>query len=88
MKKKKPVIRTCVVTNEAKEKKELIRVCATKDGVVKVDLVGKALGRGAYLTLNKEVILKAQKTKILDRRLKTAVPPEIYEQLLELVKDA
>lgn len=88
MKTKKPVIRTCVITKEAKEKKELIRICANKEGVVKVDLTGKAPGRGAYLTLNKDVILKAQKTKVLNQRLRTTVPNEIYQQLLEIVKDA
>ena len=87
MKKKEPV-RTCVVTKEAKIKKELVRVAATKEGVVSVDLKGKAPGRGAYLTLTREIILKAQETKALDKKLRVAVPEEIYENLLELVNNA
>ncbi len=87
MKKREPV-RTCVVTKEAKIKKELVRVAATKEGVVSVDLKGKAPGRGAYLTLTREIILKAQETKALDKKLRVAVPEEIYENLLELVNNA
>ena len=34
---------------------------------------------------DKEVILKAQKTKVLDKILEVSVPNEIYEQLLELI---
>ena len=44
-------MRTCVVTREIRPKKELIRVVATKEGIVSVDLKGKAPGRGAYLSL-------------------------------------
>ena len=44
MKKKVPM-RTCVVTKEVLPKKELVRITATKDGVVSVDLTGKAHGR-------------------------------------------
>lgn len=88
MKKRKTPMRTCVVTQEVKPKKELIRVCATKNGEVSVDLNGKAPGRGAYLTLKEEIVLKALKTNILDRKLQTKVPKEIYDELLELAKNA
>ncbi len=83
---KKVPMRTCVVTKEVLPKKELIRVTATKDGVVTVDQTGKAHGHGAYLKLDKEVILKAQKHKILDRKLEVEVPTSVYETLLGLVK--
>lgn len=85
MKVKKVPMRTCVVTREVLPKKELVRVAATKEGVVSVDLKGKAPGRGAYLKLNKEVILKAQETKALNKKLQVDVPKEIYEQLLALL---
>ncbi|MFA5720101.1 MAG: YlxR family protein [Acholeplasmataceae bacterium] len=82
---KKVPMRTCVVTKEIKPKKELIRICATKDKVVSIDLTGKAPGRGAYIHLSKAVILKAQKTKALDKKLEATVPDQIYEDLLKLV---
>lgn len=82
---KKVPLRTCVVTKEVRPKKELIRITATKEGVVSIDLTGKAHGRGAYLYLNKEVILKAKKSKALDRKLEVTVPDQIYEELLKLL---
>jgi uncharacterized protein len=82
---KKIPLRTCVVTREVLPKKELIRVTATKDGRVSVDPSGRAHGRGAYLKLDADVISKARKTKALDRKLETAVPDDIYDQLLKMI---
>ena len=88
LKQKKPVLRTCVVTKEKLEKKDLVRVIRTPEGEVDIDLKGKANGRGAYLKLDKAVILKAQKTKVLDKNLEVSVPDSIYERLLELANNA
>ncbi len=82
---KKIPMRTCVVTREQFPKNELIRVIRTPEGEVTVDTKGKANGRGAYLKKDKEVILKAQKTKVLDKMLEVSVPEEIYTMLLELI---
>ncbi|CCV64029.1 conserved hypothetical protein (DUF448) [Alteracholeplasma palmae J233] len=87
MKIKKQPLRTCVVTKEVKDKKELIRVAATKEGKVSVDKTGKAQGRGAYLTLSKKVIELAKKSKALDKKLEVTVPDEIYEELLGLANE-
>jgi predicted RNA-binding protein YlxR (DUF448 family) len=82
---KKVPMRSCVVTREQFPKMELIRVIRTPEGNVTIDTKGKANGRGAYLKKDKAVILKAQKTKVLDKVLEVNVPDEIYEQLLELI---
>ncbi|MFA5560989.1 MAG: YlxR family protein [Acholeplasmataceae bacterium] len=82
---KKIPLRTCVVTKTVYPKTELIRVTATKDGVVSVDKTGKAHGRGAYLKLEKSIILQAQKTKVLDKKLEAEVPENVYLELLGLV---
>lgn len=82
---KKIPMRTCVVTREQFPKMELIRVLRTPEGEVTIDTKGKANGRGAYLKKDKTVILKAQKTKVLDKILEVNVPDEIYERLLELI---
>ena len=84
---KKIPLRTCVVTKEVLPKKSLIRVAATKEGVVSIDLNGKAPGRGAYLKLSKEVIILAKKNKALDKKLEAVVPDEIYAELLKLAND-
>ena len=84
---KKIPLRTCVVSKEVLPKKALVRIAATKEGVVSIDLVGKAPGRGAYLKLSREVILLAKKTKALDRKLEATVPDEIYDELLKIANE-
>ncbi len=82
---KKIPMRKCVVSGERFEKKDLLRVVKTPEGIVKVDTTGKANGRGAYVSMNKDIILKAQKTKILERHLETTISDDIYETLLGLI---
>lgn len=84
---KKVPLRSCVVTKEVLPKKSLVRVAATKEGIVSIDLNGKAPGRGAYLKLSKDVILLAKKTKALDRKLEVTVSEQIYEELLKLTHE-
>ena len=83
---KKIPMRTCIVTGEKLEKKELIRIVRTPLGNIIIDETGKANGRGAYLKKSIDVIEKAQKTKILDKRLEKEVPLSIYEELKEKIK--
>ena len=82
---KKVPMRSCVVTGERLEKRDLIRVVRDKDGNVFVDVTGKANGRGAYLKRDIDVINQAKKNKILDRRLEVCVPDSIYEELVDMV---
>jgi len=86
MKVKKVPLRSCVVLREPRPKEELIRIVRDKEKNISIDLIGKASGRGAYLTRDRDVILKAKKTKILDKKLEVNIPDEIYDQLLELIK--
>ena len=86
MKIKKIPMRTCVVTKEKCEKKELVRIVRTPEKEVVIDLSGKQNGRGAYLKLNEEVIKKALKSKILDRTLEVEVPDSIYEELFKMLE--
>lgn len=81
MKVKKVPLRTCVVTKEKLEKKDLFRVLRTPEGSVIVDDTNKANGRGAYIKKDLDAILKAEKSKILDRHLMVNVPKEVYEEL-------
>jgi predicted RNA-binding protein YlxR (DUF448 family) len=86
MKTKKIPMRTCVVTNEKFPKMELVRVVRTKEGKIVVDESGKLNGHGAYLKKDLEVFEKAQKSKILNRKLEVDVPDDIFDKLKELVK--
>lgn len=82
---KKIPMRSCVVTGEKLEKRDLIRVVRDNTGRVFIDESGKANGRGAYLKRDIEVIKKAKQNKILDRRLEVEVPANIYEELEEMI---
>jgi predicted RNA-binding protein YlxR (DUF448 family) len=86
MKVKKIPMRTCVVNHTQHPKKELIRIVCTKENEVSVDLTGKANGRGAYILLSTETVIKAQKTKALNAKLGTNIPQNIYDELMELAK--
>ncbi len=86
MKVRKIPMRTCVVTKEKCEKKDLIRIVRTPEGSILIDESGKLNGRGAYLKRDKEVFEKAKKSKVLDKILQTEVSEDIYNSLYELLK--
>ena len=82
---KKIPMRSCVVTGEKLPKKELIRVVRTPEGNIIVDETGKANGRGAYLKKTIEKFEKAQKSKILNKKLEVEVSNAVYEELKKIV---
>lgn len=82
---KKIPMRSCVVTKEKLPKKELIRVVKNNEGMIFVDLTGKANGRGAYIKKDSDVLKIARDKKILDRCLATTISDGIYEELEELI---
>ena len=69
MKIKKIPMRTCVVTREKLEKRDLLRIVRTPEGNVIVDDTLKANGRGAYIKKDLTVIEKAAKSGILEKHL-------------------
>ena len=85
MKQRKIPLRTCVVTKEKLEKKDLIRIVKNNIGEVFVDTTGKANGRGAYIKKDLDTLEKARKSKILDKHLEITIPDEIYEELLNII---
>ena len=82
MKVKKVPMRTCVVTHEKCEKKDLLRIVKNNEGVVFVDDTLKANGRGAYLKKDNNVIEKARTSKVLERHLETKIEDKRYDELL------
>ena len=81
MKQKKMPMRRCVVTGEKLPKRELLRIVRTTDGTVVCDLSGKINGRGAYIKKDVDVLEKAKKTKILEKRLECTISDETYEEV-------
>lgn len=67
--------------NEMKNKKEMMRILRTADGSVELDVTGKKNGRGAYLCMTKECLMKAKKNKGIERSFKMKIPDELYENM-------
>ena len=86
MNNKKVVLRTCVVTKEQFEKKDLLRIVKNKEGQIFVDETGKQNGRGAYIKKDLEVLELAKKNKALDRALETTISDEVYSDIEKAIK--
>ena len=80
---KKTPLRRCIGCNEMKDKKSLIRVIKSPEGNIQLDPTGKANGRGAYVCKDSECLIKAIKSKGLDRSFKVHISGEIYDKLKE-----
>lgn len=84
---KKVPQRTCIGCNEIKPKKELIRILKNKQqGIISIDLTGKANGRGAYICNNVECLEKAIKSKRLERTFEMKIDNDIYDELRKTIK--
>ena len=86
MKDRKVPLRTCVVTKEKLEKKDLLRIVKNNEGLVFVDETGKANGRGAYIKKDISVLEQAKKSKALDRHLETTISDEVYEEIKKIIE--
>ena len=73
--------RRCVGCQGTFEKRNLLRVVRSPEGVISIDFSGKKSGRGAYLCKNSACLKKARKSGILARALECEISPEIYEEL-------
>ena len=82
---KKIPMRMCVVTRERFPKQELIRVVVNKEGIVTVDVTGKANGKGAYVKKDIDVLKKAKTTKVLDRTLNVTISDDVYNELESII---
>lgn len=87
MRKRKIPLRRCVGCGESKPKKELLRIVKNKEGEINIDLTGKANGRGAYICKDISCFEKAKKGKKINRALEVDIPQEVYEKLLEEIKE-
>ncbi len=86
MKTRKIPLRTCVVTKESLPKQELLRIVRTPLGEIKADETGKLNGRGAYIKKDIDVLEKAQKTKILEKRLECQIEESVYEEIRKIIE--
>lgn len=83
MKVRKVPQRKCLGCGEMKEKKELIRVVRSPEGVVSVDKTGKKPGRGAYVCQSRTCAAKAISSKALEKALEVKLSSEVCAKILE-----
>lgn len=67
--------------NTKKYKNEFCRIVKDKQCNIKIDLTGKAQGRGAYLCKDINCFEKAKKNKRLERSFKIKIDDKVYEEL-------
>ncbi|MDZ7835401.1 MAG: YlxR family RNase P modulator [Alkalibacterium sp.] len=86
MQKRKVPMRKCVVSGEMKPKKEMVRIVRNKDGEVSIDPTGKKNGRGAYISLDQELVNKAKDKKLFDQALNAQVDASFYDEVLDYIE--
>ena len=86
MKVKKIPMRMCIVTKERVEKRNLLRIVKTPDGVI-VDPSGKINGHGVYIKKDLDVLDKAKQTKVLDRIFEANISDEVYESAKKIIEE-
>lgn len=76
-------VRTCIVCRKKGAKDNFIKIVMNKQQGALIEYDKKLEGRGAYICKSPECLAKNIKTKALNRAFKTAVPAEVYEELIE-----
>lgn len=80
---KYPPQRTCIACRQVKEKKTLIRIVRTENGIAEIDMLGNKPGRGAYLCSDKVCWELALKKNRLDYALRTKLDEDNRQALVE-----
>lgn len=87
MKKRKIPLRTCVVTGEKLDKRDLLRIVRDKNLNVNIDLTGKMNGRGAYIKKDLKVLDEAIKKKSLEKKLECNISDEVYDEIRKILEN-
>ena len=87
MKKRKIPLRTCVVTNEKLDKRDMLRIVRDKEGNVSIDLTGKMNGRGAYIKRDVKVLDEAIKKRSLEKKLECNISEDIYNNIRDILEN-
>lgn len=80
-KKRKIPMRKCVVTQQQFPKKELVRLVRTPEGTIEIDPSGRKNGRGAYISLNPQLVETAKQKNVFQQVFGVDVPDAFYEEL-------
>ena len=82
-KSKYPPQRTCIACRQVREKKDLIRLVRTENGIAEIDVFGGKPGRGAYLCANKVCWELALRKNRLEYALRTKLNEGNRQALIE-----
>ena len=77
--------RTCIACRQVKEKRDLVRLVATEDGIAEIDVLGKKPGRGAYLCARRTCWELALRRNRLDYALRTRLRDDNRQALREYI---
>ena len=86
MAEKKNPMRMCIACREMKQKRDLVRVVKTADGI-KPDKTGKLSGRGAYVCPLEDCVKKLRKQKLLNKAFSCEVGDDVYTAVEEALID-
>ena len=75
--------RTCVACRQVKEKQELIRLVRVSDTKIEIDTESKAVGRGAYLCLNRDCWLVGLESGRLEYALRANLTADEKEGFIK-----
>ena len=86
MKEKKSPQRMCIACRTMRDKRELIRIVKSPEGVISLDFTGKKNGRGADVWPSEACINKCRKANLLYRACSSQVDDEVYDNLIKELK--
>ena len=85
VKSKRPPQRTCIACRQVKEKRDLIRLVSTENGIAEIDVFAKKPGRGAYLCPKITCWELALRRNRLDYALRTRLRDDNRQTLREYI---
>ena len=83
---KKIPMRTCVMCKNKTDKRQLLRIVRTPEGMIEFDPTGKKNGRGAYLCKQDASINNIRNVKKIAATLEISPNPEQLEQVVTEIK--
>lgn len=85
LKSRRPPQRSCIACRQVREKKDLIRLVTTENGIAEIDAFKKKPGRGAYLCPNRTCWESALRKNRLDYALRTKLRDDNRQTLREYI---
>ncbi len=78
--------RSCIGCRSVKDKNQLLRIVRSTEGDFRVDLTGRAKGRGAYLCPQEACLNQAVKKGAFSKSFRQTMDPVIRDALIEEIR--